>query len=67
VTGYQIQDLNLFQYALSKGSKNLVKYILEEHTYISPATRQLKTLDPRLILAPLPNDHTEEYGFLKLL
>ena len=39
--------------------KNLVKYIFEEHRYISSATRQLKAIDPRVLLAPYGNGESE--------
>jgi hypothetical protein len=45
--------------------KSLVKYILEEHRYISSSNRQVKAVDPRIILAPLGKDKPE-FGTLEL-
>ena len=36
-----------------------MRYILSEHKYISTATRQLKTLDPRIILSSTNEDETQ--------
>lgn len=52
------QDLNLLQFAVAQGQEQLVKYILSEHKYISTATRQMKSLDPRILLANSQGDET---------
>lgn len=57
--------MNIFHFAILKGMKSLVKYILEEHRYISSSNRQLKAVDPRIILAPLGKDKPE-FGILEL-
>ncbi len=43
---------------MAQGQEQLVKYIVSEHKYIQVATRQLKTLDPRVILATGVEDET---------
>jgi len=48
-----ISELNILQLATIKGLENLVKYILNDHRYLSTASRQLKAVDSRVILAPL--------------
>ena len=45
--------MNILQFAVAKNMLSLVKYIIEEHRYISTVNRQLKALDPRIILAPI--------------
>ena len=57
--------MNIFHFAILKGMKSLVKYILEEHRYISSTNRQLKAVDPRIILASFGKDKPE-FGTLEL-
>ena len=61
----EAQTMNIFHFAILKGMKSLVKYILEEHRYISSSNRQLKAVDPRIILASLGKDKPE-FGTLEL-
>lgn len=64
-TDSEAKTMNIFHFAVIKGMKSLVKYILEEHRYISSSNRQLKTVDPRIILAPLGKDYPQ-IGTLEL-
>ena len=59
-------ELNLVQLAVYYECENLVRYILKEHKYSYPATRQLKSLDPRIILAPIFKDDNDELSLVKL-
>ena len=52
------KQLNLLQFAVAHGQEDLVRYILSDHKYTSTATRQLKTLDSRIILASEDEDET---------
>ena len=46
-------SLNILQIAVLLRREALVQYILNEHKYVSTVNRQVKTVDPRVVLASI--------------
>ncbi len=45
--------MNLLQLAIILGRETLVKYIMNEHRFLSTVNRELKSVDPRAVLASI--------------
>lgn len=59
-------ELNILQLAVYFECENLVRYIIKEHKYNNAATRQMKGLDPRIILAPIFSEGNDEMATVRL-
>lgn len=60
-----LKSMNLLQLAVILGREPLARYLLTEHTYIMASTREVKSLDPRIILAPL-DGHSNDLATVTL-
>jgi len=60
-------EVNLLQFALLHKMEKLLSYIIQEHKYLSTASRELKSTDPRMIIAPMHSvDSQDETATLRL-